>query len=113
MINGPPEKRLLELEREQWRRTCRGNLIAFAIEALASAKQQPARHHRLICERLMQLVGGELKDLESVQAVVRMMCMAPPGSSKTTYVSRLFPAWYFALHPRSNIIGVSHVASLS
>jgi predicted phage terminase large subunit-like protein len=43
----------------------------------------------------------------------RLMITAPPGSAKTTYVSRLFPAWFFATHPRSNIIGVSHVASLA
>jgi predicted phage terminase large subunit-like protein len=41
------------------------------------------------------------------------MILAPPGSAKTTYVSRLFPAWYFAFRPRSSIIACSHTQGLS
>jgi predicted phage terminase large subunit-like protein len=41
------------------------------------------------------------------------MVLAPPGSAKTTYVSRLFPAWYFAYRPRSSIIACSHTQGLS
>jgi predicted phage terminase large subunit-like protein len=41
------------------------------------------------------------------------MILAPPGSAKTTFVSRLFPAWYFASKPHSSIIGASHTMELS
>jgi len=39
--------------------------------------------------------------------------LAPPGSAKTTYTSRLFPSWYFAFRPRSSIIACSHTQGLS
>jgi len=37
----------------------------------------------------------------------------PPGSAKSTYVSVLFPGWFFANHPNSNIIGASHTQELA
>src|SRR5689334_17764843 len=97
-------KKLLELEREQWRRECRRSLIAFCIEVLSSRGEAPARHHRLICQALQDVAEGRRK---------RLMILAPPGSAKTTYVSRLFPAWYFAFRPRCSIIACSHTQGLS
>ena len=41
------------------------------------------------------------------------MILAPPGSAKSTYTSRLFPSWYFAHRARSSIIATSHTASLA
>jgi hypothetical protein len=41
------------------------------------------------------------------------MILAPPGSAKTTYTSRLFPAWFFSHRPGSHIIAASHTASLA
>jgi hypothetical protein len=131
-----PDRHLLELEREQWRRECRRNLIAFAVEALAPAGQVPAKHHKLICEWLMALVRGELRALEERVSLTsarrtgeeregrrewremnrvlqQLMILAPPGSSKTTYVSRLFVAWYLAAIPGAKVISVSHIASLA
>jgi predicted phage terminase large subunit-like protein len=96
--------RLLELETEQWRRKCRSSLVSFAIEALASQGYTPALHHRLICAELQSVAMGRAD---------RLMILAPPGSSKTTYTSRLFPAWFFAHRPGSNIIAASHTASLA
>jgi hypothetical protein len=37
----------------------------------------------------------------------------PPGSAKTTFTFRLFPAWYFANRPVTSIIGASHIQELS
>jgi hypothetical protein len=96
--------KLLELQLEQWRRVCRTSFISFCIEALSARNEQPALHHRLICSELEALARGRHK---------RLMILAPPGSAKTTYASRLFPAWYFASRPRSNIIAVSHTQELS
>jgi hypothetical protein len=97
-------RRLLELQREQWRRQCRSSFISFCIEALSARNEVPALHHRLICSELEALARGKCK---------RLMILAPAGSAKTTYASRLFPAWYFAFRPRSSIIAVSHTQELS
>ena len=56
-------KKLLELEREQWRRECRKSFIAFCIEVLSSRGESPARHHRLICEALQDVAEGRCKQL--------------------------------------------------
>lgn len=37
----------------------------------------------------------------------------PPGSAKSTYASIIFPPWWFAQHPRSQVIAASHTASLA
>jgi hypothetical protein len=97
-------RKLLELQLEQWRRQCRNSFISFCIEALSARDEVPALHHRLICSELEALARGKCK---------RLMILAPPGSAKTTYTSRLFPAWYFAFRPRSSIIAVSHTQELS
>jgi predicted phage terminase large subunit-like protein len=99
-----PRRQLYELELEQWHRRCRSDFLSFAIEALSAQSLQPAAHHRLICSRLQAVAEGRCK---------RLMILAPPGSAKTTYTSRLFPAWYFANKPGANIIAASHTASLA
>jgi hypothetical protein len=93
------ERRLLELEREMWRRECRGAFLPFCVEALRPQNQTPARHHRLICAAVEEVARGACK---------RLLMLCPPGSGKTTYTSRLFPAWYFAHRPSANIIACSH-----
>jgi predicted phage terminase large subunit-like protein len=104
-LNGSDDaRRLLELQRERWRRQCRSSFLSFAVEALSARNEAPALHHRLICSELESLARGKFK---------RLMILAPPGSAKTTYTSRLFPAWYFAFRPRSSIIAVSHTQELS
>jgi predicted phage terminase large subunit-like protein len=97
-------RRLLELEQEQWRRKCRSSFLPFCVEALSARSESPALHHRLICSELEAVARGKCK---------RLMILAPPGSAKTTYTSRLFPAWYFAFRCRSSIIACSHTQELS
>jgi predicted phage terminase large subunit-like protein len=97
-------ERLAELKREQWHRTCRRSFLPFAFEALALRGEAPAHHHRLFCARLESVARGQCK---------RLMILGPPGCAKTTYVSRLFPPWYFAFRPHSSIISVSHTQELS
>ena len=96
--------RLLELEREQWHRKCRGSFISYCIEVPEERGEIPALHHRLIAGELEAVARGRTK---------RLMILAPPGSAKTTYVSRLFPSWYFAFRPRSSILACSHTQGLS
>jgi hypothetical protein len=97
-------RRLLELEQEQWRRKCRSSFLPFCVEALSVRGESPALHHRLICSELEAVARGRCK---------RLMILAPPGSAKTTYTFRLFPAWYFAFRPSSSIIACSHTQELS
>ncbi len=41
------------------------------------------------------------------------MILMPPGSAKSTYGSIIFPAWWFAQHPRTSIISASHSLQLA
>lgn len=52
-------------------------------------------------ERLWKTPGG------------RLMVFMPPGSAKSTYSSKLFPAWCMAQKEATNIIGASHSANLA
>jgi predicted phage terminase large subunit-like protein len=90
---------LLALKREQWRRQCRQSFLSFAVEALASQGLAPAAHHRLIIEELSKVASGETP---------RLILIAPRGAAKTTYVSHLLPAWFFAARANTSIIAVSH-----
>lgn len=66
--------------------------------------QAPARHHLAIIEKLEAVSRGEID---------RLMVLAPPGSAKSTYISTLFPAWWFAQHPQSAVIAASHTSELA
>jgi len=90
--------------REARRRECRGSLETFATDALAPFGQTPAAHHRLLIRELEKISSGEND---------RLMVFMPPGSAKSTYASVLFPPWWFARHPRSNVIGASYGADLA
>jgi predicted phage terminase large subunit-like protein len=98
------EQRLHTLYALHRGRICRRSLTAFAVHALIPKGETPARHHRHICDELENVARGETR---------RLMILAPPGSAKTTYVSRLFAAWYLASHPHANIIAASHTAELA
>lgn len=96
--------RALQIEREQWRRQCRQHLESWAIQALSPEGQYPARHHRLLCERLEAVSRGE---------VSRLMVLMPPGSAKSTYVSRIFLSWWFVHHPMTSVIAASNNSDLA
>ncbi|HEY0181245.1 MAG TPA: terminase family protein [Rhodopila sp.] len=66
--------------------------------------QEPARHHNLLIRELEAIASGEND---------RLMVFLPPGSAKSTYVSDLFPPWWFCRHPRSTVIAASHTAALA
>ncbi len=98
------QRRLLHIRQQQWRQFCCENFLAFATEALQPFGQKPARHHRRMCAELEAVARGEVR---------RLIILAPPGSAKTTYASRLLPAWFFADRANANIIGASHTAELA
>jgi predicted phage terminase large subunit-like protein len=43
----------------------------------------------------------------------RLMLLLPPGSAKSTYASRFFPAWWLIRHPKSAVIAACHTARLA
>jgi predicted phage terminase large subunit-like protein len=61
---------------------------------------EPAPHHLVIINELEQFVFGDEYDV--------LLFHAPPGSAKSTYISRLFPSWYFANFQQSNILFATH-----
>ena len=79
-------------------------LLEWAIHVLKLSDQFPAAHHRLLLTKLEALSDGRID---------RLLVHMPPGSAKSTFASRLFPAWWFAQHPGSSVIAASHNASLA
>jgi predicted phage terminase large subunit-like protein len=65
---------------------------------------EPARHHRLLIEKLEALERGEIR---------RLLVTMPPGSAKSTYSSVLFPAWYLMRNRTGNVIAASHTTELA
>jgi len=61
---------------------------------------QPAKHHMLIITELQRLVERLIAavakgDVDSEDGL-RLMVLEPPGSAKSTYISKLFPPWFLA-----------------
>lgn len=59
----------------------------------------PARHHLFLIDELTKVANGE---------VDRLMVFMPPGHAKTLYSSILFPAWFLAQSPGTDIIAASY-----
>lgn len=66
---------------------------------------EPAKHHRLINQRLEALERREGKS--------KVMFALPPGSAKSTYASMLFPAWFMARNPTLSFLAASHSEELA
>lgn len=64
----------------------------------------PARHHRLLIEKLEALCRGD---------IVRLAVFMPPGSAKSTYASVLFPPYAMAQHPKAQFLAASHTTELA
>ena len=79
-------------------------LGTWAEHVVARAGYTPARHHRMLLDRLALVGEG---------AIDRLMVLMPPGSAKSTYASMVFPAWWLARHPQSSVIAASHTAELA
>jgi predicted phage terminase large subunit-like protein len=68
------------------------------------AQHEPAAHHQVIIEALEAVERGDIR---------RLMILAPPGSAKSTYVSRMFATWYLLKHPEQLLICASNTESLA
>lgn len=73
------------------------DLTAFA--EFINPEEPPAFHHAWMCERLMDIERGD---------ILRMMLSMPPGHAKSTYASRMFPAWYMGRNPTHRYIQAGH-----
>ncbi len=80
------------------------SLHAWAEKVLAPSGFIPAAHHTLLLNELELIAEGRSD---------RLMVLMPPGSAKSTYVSLLFPVWWFLRHPSSSIIATSHTSDLA
>ena len=76
----------------------------WAERVLAPNGQKPARHHNLILDALTDIAESRCD---------RLMLLLPPGHGKSTYASIIFPAWWFARHPRSAVITACHTEGLA
>jgi predicted phage terminase large subunit-like protein len=65
---------------------------------------EPARHHRLLIDRLEAVTRGDID---------RLAVFMPPGAAKSTYASILFAPWYLANYPDHCVIAASHTAELA
>lgn len=104
------ERELLKyLREEEHRRRCRDELLYFAgvaVQGLAKPGEThvPEKHHRLLLNKLQEVAEGK---------ITRLMVFMPPGTAKSTYTSKIFPAWLMATQPRCQIIGASNTALLA
>jgi predicted phage terminase large subunit-like protein len=96
-------KQELELRKEQLCRLQASQSLQKYIEYLELCPP-PSRHHRLLIEKLEQVVAGDIK---------RLMVWMPPGSAKSTYASVLFPPYYMGRHETASILGVSNTTELA
>jgi len=80
-------------------RFIRGSLAVWAVHC----GFEPARHHRLLIEKLEDVAAGKIR---------RLLFVLPPGSAKSSYASILFPPWYLAQKRGLSILSCSHSADL-
>lgn len=69
---------------------------------------EPARHHLFIINELQKAV-----ELYKTGVATNLMILMPPGSAKSTYTSKLFPAWFLAQMPQLAVLACSHSAELA
>ena len=93
------EASLAYLEAECARRS----LLDFARLMSLPSYEQPA-HVKLLIEHLEALERREIR---------RLIVEMPPRSSKSTHVSRLFPAWWLGRHPTDGVIIASYGEELA
>jgi predicted phage terminase large subunit-like protein len=103
LIRAATPAELAEIE-TAWGEHIRGSLLAWCVEAMAPMGFAPAAHHRMLIRELEKVARGETK---------RLAIFMPPGSAKSTYASKLFPAWFLAQRPNLSLIGASHTSGLA
>lgn len=88
-------ERLLELLHAEAAEAAAGRLRLFSEYVF---RLTPPDHMTPVIEALEAVERGELR---------RLLVILPPGHTKSTYVSLVFPAWFIGRHPDAHLIGVS------
>jgi predicted phage terminase large subunit-like protein len=104
LTNSAQRPRSRKTKQENLRRHINRSLEIWARYVLQPSGQLPALHHQRILKALESVSSGETQ---------RLILLLPPGSAKSTYASRIFPAWWLGQHPASAVIAASHTATLS
>lgn len=58
-----------------------------------------SRHHELIIDKLQEVSDGKIKNLA---------IFMPPGASKSSYCSLLYPAWFMGNNPSKRVLACTH-----
>lgn len=90
------------------RKKLKSDLSYFARHTIGhitkSEAAAPARVHELLLHHLQRVADGECK---------RLMIFMPPGSAKSTYTSKIFPAFLMASRPGIQLVGASNTGDLA
>lgn len=97
-------KQLDQLRGEECRRSLHEFVREFWDEIEPSIELQWNWHHEIICNHLEAVTDGRINNL---------LINVPPGTSKSTLVSVMWPAWEWAENPALRYFGVSYEESLS
>ncbi len=88
----------------QLKRMVQGSLEKWSRVAVRGAGQAPARHHLHMIAMLEEVERGKIRQL---------MLLLPPGSAKSTYASKIFPAWWLMRNQQHSVIMACHTARLA
>jgi len=88
---------------------------SLSVEVLASTlsgfswlasrgRWKPARHLRLLADRLHRVASGEID---------RLLISMPPRHGKSSLISQYFPAWYLAMQPDKRVLLTSYEADFA
>ena len=82
----------------------KGDLRSWSNAVMRGAGQEPAAHHLRMIAMLEEVERGKIRQL---------MLLLPPGSAKSTYASKIFPAWWLVRNPQHSVIMACHTAKLA
>lgn len=88
------------LSREQaaaqllYRKNLLENLLSWAEHFGKSRGWVPAKHHRLLLEKLQAVTDGKLVHSQTGKLCKNLIILMPPGAAKSSYTSIVFPIWY-------------------
>ncbi|MDX0267650.1 phage terminase large subunit [Sinorhizobium meliloti] len=85
---------------KELRALARDDVTAFA--EYINPDEPPAPHHVWMCEKLEAMERRE---------TLRMILSMPPGHAKSTYSSRIYPAWYMGRNVKHKYIQAGHTTT--
>lgn len=77
---------------------------SFYLEYVHNGLYKPAAHHYLICEKLKNIINGNIK---------RLMIFMPARHGKSMTITESFPSYFLGLFPNKRVITVSYGADLA